>query len=45
MKPTVIFLLFLKILYSNQPSSTIPASTYSIVAYDPDTGQLGVQPQ
>ena len=45
MKPTVIFLLFLKILYSNQPSSTIPASTYSIVAYDPETGQLGVAVQ
>ncbi len=45
MKPTLIFLLFLKILFSNQPSSTIPASTYSIVAYDPLTGQLGVAVQ
>jgi len=45
MKPTLIFLLFLKILFSNQPSSTIPASTYSIVAYDSATGQLGVAVQ
>ena len=45
MKPTLIFLLFLKILCSNQPSSTIPVSTYSIVAYDPKTGQLGVAVQ
>ena len=45
MKPTLIFLLFLKILCSNQPLSTIPVSTYSIVAYDPKTGQLGVAVQ
>ena len=45
MKPTLIFLLFLKILCSSQPSSTIPVSTYSIVAYDPKTGQLGVAVQ
>ena len=45
MKPTLIFLLFLKILCSNQPSSTIPVSTYSIVAYDPKTGQLGLAVQ
>ena len=44
-KPTLIFLLFLKILCSNQPSSIIPVSTYSIVAYDPKTGQLGVAVQ
>ncbi len=45
MKPTLILLLFLKFLFSNQPSSTVPASTYSIVAYDPETGQLGVAVQ
>jgi uncharacterized Ntn-hydrolase superfamily protein len=38
-------ILSLGFLFSNTPSNTRPVNTYSIVAYDDSTGQLGVAVQ